>query len=370
MEKEKIKITHITRYAYPHLGGIEAFIEMLNYCVKSDDTNIEVLCNSNDTKPSLDEKGVFFNRAKYLFNFAANSISFEYLWKLSKIETDIIIYHMPCIFAVIAHFLCHPNYKKMVVCYHSDIIGYDKIMKPFWWIYKKFLKQADLIHVQSPQMVDNSMAKDYKNKTIMIPYLIDTSVKFNEENVRKITTTANGKKIIFALGRHVKYKGFKYLIEAMIDVKDAVLILGGKGPLTEEFKTYISENNLSDKIILAGRIPEEKLDDYYEACDIFVLPSIFKSETFAVVQLEAMKHSRPVINTNLNTGVNYVSVDKETGLTVEPKNAEQLADAINKLINDDALRLQYGKNAKERVEALFNIKGQKKEFEKLIWGNK
>ncbi|MBR6162433.1 glycosyltransferase [bacterium] len=367
-EQKKLKITHVARFASPHLGGIESFIKMFNGCIRENQVDIEVLCNSNDMKSSFDENGIFYNRAKYLFNFAANCISFEYIWKLSKIKTDIIIYHMPCIFAVIAHFLAKPKYKKMVVCYHSDIVGYDNIMKPFWKIYKLFLKQADIIHVQSPQMVENSLVKNFKDKAIMIPYLINPTTVFHQDNVEKIKQSANGKKIIFSLGRHVEYKGFIYLIKAMKKVENAILILGGKGALTPQYEKYILENNLEDKVKLVGKISEEELNNYYEASDIFVLPSIHPSETLAVVQLEAMKHAKPVINTWLYTGVNFVSVDKETGLTVEPENVEQLANAINELINNDFLRLQYGRNARKRVEELFDIEKNKDKYRKFYYG--
>ena len=363
---DKIKITHVTKFAKPSKGGIESFVEMFNYCVKNDENDIEVLCCSNDDKPGKDENGVFYNRAKYFFEYAANTFSLEFLWKLSKVKTDVIIYHMPFIFAVVAHFLCRPKYQKMIVCYHSDIIGYDSIMKPFWKIYKKFLDKADIIHVQSPQMVENSLAKNYKEKSLMIPYLIPSKTSFNPENVEKIKNASQGKKIIFALGRHVKYKGFKYLIEAMIEVENAVLFLGGSGPLTQEFSTYINENNLQNKIKLTGKILQNELEDYYEACDLFVLPSIMKSETLAVVQLEAMKHYKPVINTKLDTGVNYVSVDKETGLTVEPENSKQLAEAINTLLNNDELRAQYGKNARKRVEEIFDIENNKYKYTEFL----
>lgn len=362
---DKIKLTHVTRFAKPHNGGIESFIEMFNSCINDSNVDIEVLCNSNDTISSVDNKGVFYNRAKYIFDFAANSISIDYLWKLSKVNTDVIIYHMPCIFAVISHFIAKPKYKKMIICYHSDIIGYDKVMKPFWRLYKKFLAQADLIHVQSPQMIDNSMAKNFKDKIIMIPYLISTTSVFNKNNVDKIKNQFTGK-IIFSLGRHVKYKGFIYLIEAMKNIGNTVLLLGGVGPLTKEFEEYIVKNNLEDKVKLLGKIPETELDDYYEACDIFVLPSILQSETFAVVQLEAMKHSKPVINTNLGTGVNYVSIDKKTGLTVEPKNSEQLTNAIKELLSNDEVRLQYGRNARKRVEELFSIEKVMRKYQDLI----
>lgn len=352
---KKIKVTHISKFAYPHKGGIESFIEMFNTCINSENTDIEVLCCSNETKSAKESNGVFYNRAKYFFEYAANTFSLDFLWKLSKVKTDVLIYHMPFIFAVIAHFICRPKFKKMIICYHSDIIGYDRVMKPFWGIYNQFLKLADIIHVQSPQMLENSMVKNFKEKAVVIPYLIDTKVTYNKKNVLKIKEEYNNKKIIFAIGRHVKYKGFEYLLEAMKTVDNTVLLLGGQGPLTEKFKNYIKENNLQDKIKLLGKIKDTELDDYYEACDIFVLPSILQSETFAVVQLEAMKHGKPVINTNLGTGVNYISIHNETGLTVEPKNSEELANAINKSLSDYNLRETLGQNAQKRVQEIFEI---------------
>ncbi len=359
--ENKIKITHISRYAYPKSGGIESFINMFNTCIKADNLNIEVLCCSNSEKSSV-ANGVKYTRCKYLFEFASNNISTQFLYELHKVNTDIIIYHMPFIFAVISHFIARPKYKKMIVCYHSDIIGYDRIMKPFWKIYNLFLKKSDIIHVQSPQMLENSLIKNFKHKSIMIPYLTDTNCTYNSDNVLKIRNKYQNKKIIFSLGRHVKYKGFIHLIKAMKQVEDAVLLLGGIGYLSNDFKKYIEENQLNDKVFMLGNIPEEKLNDYYEACDIFVLSSVTCAETFAVVQLEAMLHSKPIINTNLGTGVNYVSIDEETGLTVEAKNSEELAKAINKLLNDDILRKNLGNNARIRAKNFFDIEKLKNKY--------
>lgn len=362
---QKTKVVHVTKFAKPHKGGIESFIEMFNSCIENNNCEIEVLCCSN-TCESANINGIFYNRARYFFEFAANTFSLDFIYKLHKVNTDVIVYHMPFIFAVLAHFIARPKYKKMIVCYHSDIIGYDKIMKPFWEIYNKFLAQADIIHVQSPQMQENSMVKNYKDKVVVVPYLIDAKCYFDPNKVKEIRENYKNKKILFAIGRHVKYKGFEYLLEAMKYVQNAVLLLGGKGPLSDKFQDYILSNDLKDKIKLLGKIADNELENYYEACDIFVLPSILKSETFAVVQLEAMKHEKPVINTNLGTGVNYVSVDKETGLAVEPENVEQLTNAINELLNNNELRLKYGTNAKKRVENLFDIEKVKAKYMEML----
>lgn len=351
----KTKITHVTRYAYPHIGGIEAVISQINDSLPNEDFEKEVLCCSNTEKSSF-ENGVKYNRCKFLFEFAANTISPEFIWKLSRVNTDILHYHMPFIFAVIAHFIARPKYKKLYITYHSDIIGYDKIMKPFWFIYKKFIEQADKIHVLSPNIINSSkMINPYKEKCVIIPQGITLQDNSSEDKVNKIKEKYKGIKILFSLGRLVKYKGFIYGIEAMKQVDNAIYLIGGNGPLKEDFENYIKENHLEDNVKLLGRIEDKELDNYYKACDIYLFPSIMQSEAFGIVQLEAMKYGKPVINTNLGTGVNYVSIHNETGLTVEPKNSEQLANTINKLLNDNNLRNILGQNAKKRVKEIFEI---------------
>ena len=96
-------------------------------------------------------------------------------------------------------------------------------------------------------------------------------------------------------------------------------------------------------------LPEEDLRAAFADCDIFVLPSVANSEAFGIVQQEAMVYGKPVINTALPTGVPHVSLDGVTGITVPPEDADALAQAIQKLADDKALREQYGSAAAKRV---------------------
>lgn len=369
----KTKITQITRYAYPHIGGIETVINQINESLSDEDFEKEVFCCSNTDKSSI-EHGVKYYRCKYLFNFASNSISPHLFFKMMFLKTDIIHFHMPVIQNVIFWFVLYHlgflKYKKMIVTYHSDIIGYDKFMKPLWGIYKYFLSKADKIHVLSPNIIESSkILSEYKTKCVVIPFGINVEEPSQFDSNIKNKEKYNNKKIIFSCGRLVKYKGFKYGIEAMKNVENAVYLIGGNGPLKDELEILIKQNNLQDKVFLLGKISDEELYECYRECDIYLFPSTMASEAFGIVQLEAMQYGKPVINTRLNTGVNYVSIDNETGLTVQVENAEALSTAINELLYNDELRLKYGKNARRRVEELFDIRIISKKYENLVKNN-
>jgi len=84
-----------------------------------------------------------------------------------------------------------------------------------------------------------------------------------------------------------------------------------------------------------------------------VLPSIFRSEAFGIVLLEAMACGKPVVSTELGTGTSFVNQHGKTGLVVPPNDAKALADAINYLFAQPELRERFGKAARERVETYF-----------------
>ena len=106
--------------------------------------------------------------------------------------------------------------------------------------------------------------------------------------------------------------------------------------------------DIKDKIKFITEATDENLIGIYRKSNLFVLPSINEAEAFGVVQLEAMANGLPVINTKLNSGVPYVSLNGYSGLTVNPSSVEELKKAIEEIINNKELYEKFSSNSIER----------------------
>lgn len=136
-------------------------------------------------------------------------------------------------------------------------------------------------------------------------------------------------KIIFTLGNLIKRKGFNYLIEAMERVcsqrDDVLCYIGGAGPERGNLQGQIDRLQLGEKVRLLGPVSSNVLPLWMNACDFFVLPSL--SESFGVVQIEALACGKPVISAR-NRGSEEIVISNEYGLLVDPANPEDLAEKI------------------------------------------
>lgn len=168
-----------------------------------------------------------------------------------------------------------------------------------------------------------------------------------------------GNEIILYLGRINESKGVSVLLESFEDVAavrpKAKLVLAGPTTSHEEetYKKQLLRRSASltasNRVIFTGGLSEEEKRDAYDACDVFVLPSLY--EGFGLVILEASAHGKPVIST-MTDGPRSVITDGFNGFLVQPENASQLADRICAILEDQSLRAQMGARARSAAQGL------------------
>lgn len=167
-------------------------------------------------------------------------------------------------------------------------------------------------------------------------------------SARKELDLLADKKILVNIASLEEYKGQRYLIEAMrkvlVERDDVLLYIVGCGSLKKSLQSMINEYNLQSNVVLAGgNKPSKEISLWMNACDVFVLPSL--SESFGIVQIEAMACGKPIVAT-FNGGSEEVVINDKLGILVEPKDVNGLAKAILKALEfgwDKKYILNYAK---------------------------
>lgn len=176
--------------------------------------------------------------------------------------------------------------------------------------------------------------------------------------------SSDGGRTILFVGRLERRKGIHTLLEAIPEVLNSVgnarfEIVGrdcGTGD-NESWKQWwerhASRSAWEAGVEFHGEVGQEELAHCYEACDIFVAPSLY--ESFGLIYLEAMARGKAVVACRVG-GVPEVVLDGETGLLVPPEDPHALAEAIVLLLRDDHLRERLGRAGRERYLALFTAR--------------
>lgn len=359
------RILHISKYYYPYAGGIEdVCYNIVNILKSKNEIEQQIFCfnDSNKTKNDVYE-GIKVKRVAVRLSMYSQPISMCYKQELKKtigeFKPDCIHFHAPNPLAMYYLLKVLSSDVRLIVHWHSDIVTQSFIYKAIKSIETKLLRRADLILATSPNYIHYSQPLlGFVDKVEVLANMIDPS-KFaltpeREIEIEQIKKHYNNRPIVLFVGRHVPYKGLKYLIEAaQIIESDCVIIIGGKGPLTERLK----KNNTSEKVHFIGRIEDDLLAAHYLAADVFAFPSITRNEAFGVALAEAMYcQTAAVTFTIRGSGVNWVSPNGHTGIEVENSNSQALAQTIDLLLRNEELRNEMAQKAKIRVEKMFLIK--------------
>jgi rhamnosyl/mannosyltransferase len=359
-----MKVLQVSKFYPPVRGGIESVTFELAEGLNQAGLPTDVLCANTSamTRHEQATAGYQVIRAASLGNLLSTSVSPMLALNTQRLVSryDVVHVHMPNPMAALALWLARPR-ATVVVHWHSDVVQ-QRISLPLYAPLQRWmLQRADAIIATSQRYLEASAAlQPWLDKTHVIPIGVTDQIgRVQAHRVAEIRQRFHGKRLVFALGRMIYYKGFEVLIEAARQLpEDVVVMIGGEGHLMDELRRLQAQHGVQDKVVLLGHIDGADVHNYFAACDVFCLPSTARSEAFGLVMVEAMAMGKPVVSADIaGSGVQWVNDIGVTGLGVPVRSPQGLARALLQLLDDDELRLRQGAAARRRFLQEFRAQG-------------
>ena len=351
-----MKVLHLGKFYPPAKGGMEAVVRLICRETTNHVRNRVLAANDRFARVEELDGAVEVVRLATIVKIGAVAVCPGLPAQLAREDADLIVLHEPNPIALVAYFLVRPS-ARLIVWFHSDVIRPSWRYRLFYRPFLRFaLKSAARIVVSSAPLSDTAPAlQEWRSKCVVIPFGVErpvesASVAARAEEIRREMKQP----FVLFVGRLVGYKGVDVLIDALRHLSVSAVIVGD-GPIKGTLEAQTHAAGISDRVRFAGQVSNDELAALYRACDLFVLPSVTRQEAFGVVQIEAMSRAKPVVSTELGTGVSWVNVHGETGLVVPPHDPVALCDAIERLLGNPMERQKMGTAAAERARSVFAV---------------
>ena len=382
------RICLVTHFFPPHIGGIEKVSYEQSKRLAEAGYKVNVLTSRVKGQKKHSSKGIRvfeypsiklaerFGVPYPILTVAAYKKFAEVIKKSDLVHAHGHVY----ISSYLAAKLAKKHNKPFILTQHNTFIDYKSFLNTLeqlndLFIGKPVLKSADRIITVSRETMKYVLRLGADRlKTSVMYNGVDTdcfySIKKGES--RKKLGLPNNRKIIFSVRRLVYKNGLDTLIEsAALVIKrnpNILFVVAGKGPSRKLIEEHIKKLGIENNIILTGFVPDELLPVYYNAADYFVLPSA-SGEGLPLVLFEAMSCELPVIATMVG-GTPEIINHMQNGVLVPPRNPEELAEAMLKLLAKEELGKKIGAEAKRNIQNRFsweeNVRQLKEVYEQFI----
>ena len=257
------------------------------------------------------------------------------------------------------------NRTKVAINIHGLDVNFSERKGLLAKIYKSYLKlfakekNYDLLICNSHNTEKIAKENGF-SKTTIIPIGVNLKNKMNscgkEELYKIIGDQYKDKKCLLTVGRLVKRKGVNWFIDQVMPLirEDAIYLVVGEPDWLKNvaseldlIRETIRQNKLEKRVILLGKVSDEKLEILYQTADLCIMPSIpviGDSEGFGIVAIEAAARGLPVVASKLE-GITEAVQDGKNGFLLPPGDAVAFKEKIELLLKEN--RELIRKQAKE-----------------------
>jgi glycosyltransferase involved in cell wall biosynthesis len=296
-------------------------------------------------------------------------VEFPYFLSLEKIvkevQPDIIhINNLPFLTTFQSTRVAKKTHRKSIVHVHGvrggDGILFSLAQNAYIYVFARsiFGKADKVICLTSHDAARIRRFGCLREKIRIIPNGVDASkfYPFGDEEPN----------LLLWCGRFTQQKGLEYLVQALRIIvaqnPRVRLLMTGDGPLLPRICRILEKYKLTDKVVLLGRVPYDAIPTLMNKASVYVLPSL--NEGMPYVLLEAMACGKSVIGSDIS-GINDVITHGRNGLLVPPRNPVAFADAVSALLENESLRKEFGRNARQLMVEKYNWEAIAKQVEEV-----
>lgn len=369
-----MRVLHLGKFYPPASGGMEVHVQTLARAQAALGARVEVLC-INHAQGGDGVSHEFHGRSPTREEWDgtvrvtrvgrwASLLRMDVMPELPRAllqalmrGVDIVHLHTPNPTMVLA-LDALPWLPPLVITHHSDIIRQKvagALFRPFELVL--YTRARRLLATSSAYVPGSPLLKRFRNKVRELPLGLELE-PFLKPSPEALAAEARwreqaGTPLWLMVGRLVYYKGLFTALEALTRVPGQLMVVG-VGPLEQEGKARARALGIEGRVTWAGYLPPEELVGAYRAATALWFPSNARSEAYGLSQIEAMASGLPVINTAIpHSGVPWVSLSGQTGLTVPVGDAEALARATRRLLEEPGLAERLGQGARARAVEQF-----------------
>ena len=365
-----MNILFSTTYYHPYVSGLSLYVRRLAEALAYKKNTISVLCMRHDDSLPLKQVvgGVRIYRAKPFIPLHKGFLSFDFVrlaWKAVK-RADVIVVNLPQFEGVWPALFGTLLGKKVIAIYHSELDLPSGFINS---IVQSFVEIANMMTLYLSESVV-TYTKDFANHSRLLRLVkskvtttfppIPAPLVHSSKKKDIATRIGQADVIIGVAARLAAEKGLEYLFEAIPMLRAAykkkrikIVIAGPDAPIGEHayrIKIRKLEKQYGKALVFLGEIPPSEMGSFYSQLDVLVLPSINSTETFGMVQVEAMMTGVPVVASNL-AGVRVPIRTTGMGIVVPPKDTRAIAEAIVTILSQPS---KYIRDA-TWVKAQFSI---------------
>lgn len=272
-------------------------------------------------------------------------------------KPDIIHVHHIMLNAWAARFIRSVYGTKIVLTSHGSCIHAISKDRRYLRMTRDALRAANAITVVSGDTrakLLKMFGSELSAKTRTIPGGVRMSLFPKSKSSSMLNTIAKKynikhKNVVLFTGRLINEKGVAYLVKAAKDIKGEIII-AGDGPQKNILAKLVKQNKLTN-VNLLGYVESNDLREIYYMASVFVSPSVW-DDPMPLTIIEAMAAGLPVVVTRKG-GIPLAVKDKYNGFFVHPRNPQDIAEKVNRLLANPMLRRKIGERARITVQEKF-----------------